>query len=259
MTHPYRYSLIDMNTALRPRMNQFICWNMENEHGDLNLGLLEEKEMPLSKLGLQLQERESSNAARAIVDRIKQNADGNVAMAKLRLDILHGLNDVDLIDSQTGITPSGVIEFLELALNSTQHKSMPQSQRRLALKAMAIVSKFHYLMGVSFNTISYVISLSETGEDDADRLEVLSMGDIALSTQGLLLFGINRWKPLDAYNIEKPLYAYSQTFHTYLMEDNQVVKEMASWLGLILERLGQSWESLAESEERQGEIEEDMV
>lgn len=253
MVHPYKYSLIDMNTALRSRMKEFICWNLENEHGDLGLGSSSEKSgIPLSKLGLELRERESSNTTRAIVDKIEQNAEGNVAMARLRLDILHGLQDVDSIEERTGITPSDVTAIFNLAFNSTQHAAIPPPQRKLALKAMAIVSQVDYYTGVSFETIHQVIKLSESRPGVSDPGNGHSEDEVALATKGLLSFRKARRSPLGAY---------SQAFHTYLREDNQLVKEMVVKLESVLERSGKSWESLAEREEfeRHEEFEEDIV
>lgn len=246
MTHPYQYNVIDMNKALRPEMEDLIVWNLENEHGDLGLGVSGANKIPFSKLGLQLRERKSNNTARAIVYRVKEIAEGNVAMARLRLDILHGLNDVDLIEAQVGITPSSVTTILSLAFNSTQNKSVPLPQRTLALKAMAIVSRVNHWMGVSLDTVRNLIGLSEGEEDGSHSSVVLSVDDIAFSTKGLLVFDLDI----------SALYAYNQAFHMYLNEANKSVESMVAKLGSVLEKSGQSWEHLIEREERREITEE---
>lgn len=235
-----------MDNALRLKMTELIWWSLENEHGDLRSNFLERSGIPLSKLGDQLRGQGNSNRARTIVHQVEQNSDGNVAMARLRLDFIHGLNDVDLIKSQEGITPPDVTALLELAFNSTQHESAPLSQRTLAVKAMTIVSRFDPFRGVSFDTISHIISLSEVDQDDYDRSNIPSVDQIAISTNGLLFF-----------DPDKVLHVYIQAFHTYLKEVNKLVKEMDVKLGTVLQLSGQSWGSMVEKEERL--VEEDLV
>lgn len=259
MRHPYEHSLINMNTAVGPTMRKFICWSLENEHGDLGLRLVGTSVIPLSKLGLQLRKLQNSSKTNAIIHRVQQNADGNVALAKLRLDILHGLNDVNLIEAQAGITPPSVTALLELVFNSTHHESVPFPQRRLALIAMTVVSQFDHPTGVSLDMVKRVIRLSEAEQNDSDLPNALSEDRIALSTKGLLSFGMDIKRRLSGkVDIKRTVYAYNQAFHTYLKESCLPVKEMIVKLGSDMARSGESWESMAEIEKSRGEIEEDL-
>lgn len=241
MIHPYKYSFINLNRALKPSLGEYINWNMENEHGDLGLTNFGKSQVPLSKLAFQL--RAQVGKARSIVNRVMADADDNVAMARLRLDIIHGLNDLDSIEAQMETPPPDVIALLDLAFNTTQHYSMPLEQRTLALIAMTVVSQFPY-RGVSFEILCMILQLSEVHEKGSAGA-VHTEDEVALSTNGLLVFSMDGGEA-------RPLLAYNQAFHTYLREENQPapVRRMAAKLGEILEISGSSWVSLNEEEDK---------
>lgn len=237
MVHPYKYSLINLTKAVRPKMKDYICWNFENEHGDLGFSNAEKSGIPLSRLGSQLRAQGDSNAAHLLANRIAEYADVNVAMARLRLDVIHGLNDLDLIETQAGIPPPDVIALLDLAFGATQHESISSRQRTLALKAMVIISQYPFLDGVSFETLSTILQLSNVEEDNPRP----TVDEVALCTQGLLVFDSGS---------SKPLFAYNKSFHTYLREDKRppAAKEMLAKLEEILKSSGKSWASYKEVE-----------
>lgn len=155
--------------------------------------------------------------------------------------VVHGLNNLGLIEAQLGIPPPDVIALLDLAFGSTQHQSIPLRQRTLALKAMVIISQYDFLDGVPFQTLSTIIQLSNSGED-SDGLAITpcpTNDEVALCTKGLVFFDSGR---------ERPLFAYNRTFHTYLREDDQppAVKQMLAKLEVILKSSAKSWESYEE-------------
>lgn len=87
MVHPYQYSLINLDKAARQKLKDYICWNLEKEHGDLGFSNADKSGIPLSRLGCQLRAQGGgSEAAHRIANRITEYAGANVAMARLRLD-----------------------------------------------------------------------------------------------------------------------------------------------------------------------------
>lgn len=222
MVHGYQYSFINMDQALRPKMDNYIYWSLENEHGNVGFSGTHTHDIPLSKFGMQLKTVRGMNRVRYIANHIKENADGNIAMARLRLDVVNRLSDLDLIEAQLGTPPPDVIALLDAAFEATQNQCVSSSQGELALKVLAIVSQFPYLegprSGVPFETLSTLLQQSESRSCNPT---VYTEEEILVATEGLVILPSAEGKPVMAYN---------KALHTYLREEGSQPASIAQTL-----------------------------
>lgn len=157
---------MDNKTLERAEVEDFICWSLQNEHGDVGLETSDKKsEIPLSKLGLQLRAHHSPNKARSIVSHIAERAEQNMAMEKVRLDKLHRLNDLDMVEDHLRI--------------------VPPRQRNLALMVLTIISQCQG--EVSFDTLARIIQHSVAEDEGGDPGLGVSEHTVSFSTKGLLV------------------------------------------------------------------------
>lgn len=240
MAHGYQYSLINMDQELRPKMDDYIYWNLENEHGNVGFPGTHTHDTPLSKFGIQLKTARGMNRVLNIASNVKENADGNISMARLRLDLINRLSDLDLIEAQLGTPPLDVIALLDAAFEATQNRCVSSTQRELALKVLAIVSRFpHYSdgtgSGVPFETLSFILQQSESPRNDYSSV-AYTAEEILLATGGLVLFSTAKGGPLLAYNV---------ALHTYLKEDGSQPASIAKMLkeldGILSPLTKDSW------------------
>lgn len=233
MFHTYQYSFIDMNQALRAniQMKDYIHWSLENEHGNVGFDATHRRDIPLSRFGIQLKTARGMARIDPIIKHVIENADGNVAMARLRLDVINRLSDLDLIEAQMGTPPPDVNALLDAAFGATQHHCVPLPQRELALKVLAILSFFpHHDQtgpGVKYETLSLILQQSDSPRNGCSPV-VYTQEQILIATGGLAFFLIPEGMPLLVYN---------SALHTYLREESSQPAPVAKMLKALEEVL----------------------
>ena len=103
-------------------MREFVSWDLEREHGDLGLGSANDRKPPLSMLGISLHQDRAGGAAAHLVQHIVDRAYGNVGMAKLRLDLVHGSRTLEPIEAVHDRLPNNLLDTFEAGINSIEQQ-----------------------------------------------------------------------------------------------------------------------------------------
>jgi hypothetical protein len=70
-------------------LESFVRWSLESQHGDLGLGSGASDIPPLSSLGLELTKSGMRGSLEDLVDQITFSAEGNIAIARAKLDLVN--------------------------------------------------------------------------------------------------------------------------------------------------------------------------
>jgi hypothetical protein len=117
-------------------MQGFVAWELEGEHGDLGLGSGVEEKPPLSLLGRKILDEDESEAT-ALVMRITDQAENNIALARARLEIVHTCDSVATTRAVRDRLPPGVTALFDAIVSAVE--GQPAAQRDLGLMAIAAV------------------------------------------------------------------------------------------------------------------------
>lgn len=99
-------------------MSKFVAWSIEREHGDLGLRSSADPKPPLSKLGMMLDENRTGGAVQDIVQQIANKAYGNVAIAKLRLELVHGSQTLSPIKATLDRLPRNLVDVFDAGVST---------------------------------------------------------------------------------------------------------------------------------------------
>ncbi|KAJ8112155.1 hypothetical protein OPT61_g5417 [Boeremia exigua] len=120
-------------------MEAFIAWDLEREHGDLRLNSPARKP-PLSILGESLRSTRDAKFIRALVEHIAANSYGNIAIARARLDLVHGTESAEGLEARKEQLPATIIALFDRGLETIV--AQPEHQRETALKAIAAAARY---------------------------------------------------------------------------------------------------------------------
>ncbi|TDZ29072.1 hypothetical protein C8035_v004609 [Colletotrichum spinosum] len=240
-------------------LGQFISRDLELEHGDLGLQSTKEPKPPRSKLGRSLSDVPNKEAIEQLQERISQQADGNIALALLRLGNLHKLQTAEAaLSPLADVLPSNIVAFFHAGIDNI--KRQPAAERDLGLKVIAAVARCDFLAGIPYEVVHRVIRKSpktlrthlpariqsapavptttRTETEDLVALSHLthhSLEEMLYAARGFLVTGGSS---------RQPLRAYCEAFYTYVQEDyNEALAESRSHLdfgGVNPEELGGS-------------------
>ena len=140
-------------------MREFVAWDMEREHGDLDLGSVNDKKPPLSTLGSSLHEDRAIGAATRLVQHIVDKAYGNVVMAKLRLDLAHRSQTLESIEAVHDRLPNNVLEIFRAGINSIEQQPDAWLQD---LGILAIAAATRTFNGVPFESLKQWLQKGST-------------------------------------------------------------------------------------------------
>lgn len=207
LVEPYAHIELNIGNVGDP-LQKFILWELQKEHGDLGFGLESNMEWPpLSRLGKTLvsDHKEIANVSEEILNR----AQGNLTMAKLRLEGLREAhNTEDLFATKDRLPPTIVAFFDSLVAQITKSS---KSEDVLGLMALKIISQTADVMGIGTSEFKIQIQESIPHEQSADNLALMR----ALhATRGLLSLDI-KFHEEDSILVVK---AYHSDFHIYLVE-----------------------------------------
>lgn len=173
------------------RLSNFIAWDLEREHGDLEL-LSSARKPPLSCLGEQLLLNRTGRPIQTIIDDIVERSYNNIGIAKARLDLIHEMESLESLDAKKNQLPSTVTALFDFGLQ--QIESQPARQCDVALKSIAAAGRSidgFQIPGLrallKFLNIAEVRSGEEIVEAARGWLHVSSKGD----PQSLLVYNMN--------------------------------------------------------------------
>ncbi|KAK1636329.1 hypothetical protein BDP81DRAFT_321171 [Colletotrichum phormii] len=239
---------VDFDSAMESAA-RFIDWDLETEHGDLGLGSRSNSSRennpdelpPLSAFGRRLADPRNHEAFADLRDQIKNQARGNIGLARLRLDGLHPTQSLDAVAVQADKLPANIVSFFDAGIRRIEER--PPAQRDLGLKAIAAVAHYDFLEGgVAYEIVEKVLhraakasarasakranstptvsssmrsnkTLAATKRPEATtwvHVPHRSLEEMLHATRGFLEFGNQE---------HRPLRAYCEAFHTYAQED----------------------------------------
>ncbi|KAH8733000.1 hypothetical protein GQ44DRAFT_734902 [Phaeosphaeriaceae sp. PMI808] len=174
LREPYDHVNIPIMTP-EQAMKMFIAWNLEREHGDLGFNSTARKP-PLSPLGKSLMSYEASQTVQKHADDIFEYSYGNIGIAKARLDLLHGMESLDMLETRKDQLPATIVTLFDMAIKRIE--AQHACQRDIALKALAASANSVY--GVSIPSLRGQL-------ESPDTPEIRSGEEILEATKGLLI------------------------------------------------------------------------
>lgn len=172
-------------------MVDFIAWDLEREHGDLGLQSSAMKP-PLSQLGKSLLLNQGTRPIQTIIDDIKERSDGNIGIARARLDLIHDMESLDDLESKKDSLPATVTALFDYGLR--QIEALPARERDIALKSMAAAGRS--LFGSSIPDLRVTLEmLGNPGIRSGEEFVEAARGWLVVSTkedpQRLQVFNTN--------------------------------------------------------------------
>jgi hypothetical protein len=113
-------------------MKQYLQWDLEREHGDLGLGSTNPSKPPLSDLGLKLRDYPTARLVKLLT---MSNIQGNISMAKARLDSVHRTLSVAELDASHDRIPSNIVALFDAEIAKIE--AQPKQTRDFTLKCIA--------------------------------------------------------------------------------------------------------------------------
>ncbi|KAI0163033.1 hypothetical protein BJ166DRAFT_525192 [Pestalotiopsis sp. NC0098] len=194
---PYTRRRIEMNEAVAGTISNFIACELETEHGDLGLDSDAADTPPLSQFGAALLNSRRPLPAEWLRDHISSLADHNVALARLRVDIVHeNMATIQDAEAMPGGLPSALTVLFDAEIRGVLGQSREDADlgiRALALWAEGAETEMELLGELE------ATGLVEEGACTAER--------VLHATRGLLMV---------AKLESRPIVAYSYTFRTYV-------------------------------------------
>lgn len=186
-----------MNEAVAGTISNFIACELETEHGDLGLDSDAADTPPLSQFGAALLNSRRPLPAEWLRDHISSLADHNVALARLRVDIVHeNMATIQDAEAMPGGLPSALTVLFDAEIRGVLGQSREDADlgiRALALWAEGAETEMELLGELE------ATGLVEEGACTAER--------VLHATRGLLMV---------AKLESRPIVAYSYTFRTYV-------------------------------------------
>ncbi|KAF2761057.1 hypothetical protein EJ05DRAFT_473619 [Pseudovirgaria hyperparasitica] len=194
---------LEIDFAVSDRsMRSFVSWDLEREHGDINLKSANDRKPPLSALGRSL--RDKPNATEELIEKIVERASGNITIAKLDLDSLANVQSVEAaISSFAGDRLSNnILALFDDVLERIKH--LTEHERHITLAS--ILSAVHEDHGARFQDIEKWIRESRL-ESDAQGHARLTVEEILRAARGFL--GLSNCKDQLIYPYHEMLKLYA--------------------------------------------------
>ncbi|KAI4600505.1 hypothetical protein KJ359_000860 [Pestalotiopsis sp. 9143b] len=200
---PYTRRRIEMNEAVAGTLSNFIARELETEHGDLGLGSGAVDPPPLSQFGAALLNSRRPLPAEWLRDHIASLADHNVALARLRVDIVHeNMATIQDAEAMPGGLPSALIVLFDAEIRGVMGQSREDAD--LGIRALALWAEG---------------AKTEQGEQELqellDQLEATGLVEEGACTAERVLHA-TRGLLMVAKLESRPIVAYSYTFRTYV-------------------------------------------
>ncbi|KAF0330950.1 ankyrin repeat-containing protein [Colletotrichum asianum] len=151
------YGHIDLNLNDNGRVEQFINHDLETEHGDLGLGSsTPDKLPPHSRLGRQLAATENGKALTELQGKLVKQAEGNVSLARLRLDNEHQAQSTESVFSPLAdVLPVNIVGFFRAGMRRVEEQ--PPERRDLGFKVIAAVTHYNYGLGIPYEALDRLL------------------------------------------------------------------------------------------------------
>ncbi|KAI9662633.1 MAG: hypothetical protein M1821_008800 [Bathelium mastoideum] len=209
------YAHIELNIGdFGDSLQELIWWELQKEHGNLGLRLESNMEWPpLSTLGKSLSS--DHEAAAATSGEISNRAQGNLTMAKLRLEGLLEARNIGYLFATKDRLPPNIVAFFDNLVAQIVTSSKPEDV--LGLEALKIISRTAGVTGIEMGQFKKQLQKSIPHEQSAHGLAFMRA---LFAARGVLNLGITDREGALAVK------AYHSDFHIYLSEAyNETVAE----------------------------------
>ncbi|KAK1961345.1 hypothetical protein LY78DRAFT_588937 [Colletotrichum sublineola] len=229
---PYDHVELEVDSATQP-VARFIDWDLEMEHGELGLGSGNPDKPPPSALGRRLLDPRNQEALARLRDQVGSQAEGNISLARLRLDNVHQTQSLGALFARSDVLPANIVDFFDAGMGRIEEQ--PPSQRDLGLKVIAAVSHYDFALGIEYEHLQGIIrrSTKTPARAHAKRttstptvstrrrrstMPVPGMAHVAHRSLEEMLHAARGF--LTFRNEEtRPLVAFCESFHTYAREN----------------------------------------
>lgn len=163
-------------------MRNFVEHAIEQEHGYVGLrrSNLEEK-LPASNFGKQLLQ---SGKVDTVINKIVQCAQGNVALAHKRLELLHRDQSIKTFLATRDRLPAAIVNMFDASLHCVEAQAI--NERTLGLHAIAVVGLDQG--GVTFEKFKHLTQLSARARGIGQRyISYRSLDDVLHAAKGLVI------------------------------------------------------------------------
>ncbi|KAI9708474.1 MAG: hypothetical protein M1820_003935 [Bogoriella megaspora] len=130
---PYDHRNLDIDNISDKRMEAFVAWDLEREHGALGFGSSSEAERrPPSTLGTVLRQNNGGNADK-LRGEIVSRADGNVGMAKLRLESRYDSDIAEEVTVTRDRLPDNIVACFDAGVRRLEEQSKFETELGLKI------------------------------------------------------------------------------------------------------------------------------
>ncbi|KAK2780269.1 ankyrin repeat-containing protein [Colletotrichum kahawae] len=138
-------------------VKKYINHDLETEHGDLGLGSsTPDKLPPHSRLGRQLAATENCKALTELQGKLVRQAEGNVSLARLRLDNEHQAQSAEGVFSPLAdVLPVNIVGFFRAGMRRVEEQ--PPERRDLGFKVIAAVTHYNYGLGIPYEALDRLL------------------------------------------------------------------------------------------------------
>ncbi|KAF2496956.1 hypothetical protein BU16DRAFT_458406 [Lophium mytilinum] len=135
------YDIVNFGIGQIPpqSMRDFVAWDLEKEHGDLGLKSSCHDKPPLSSLGALILRNQDGSTPQSLLERILEQAENNIGIAKLRLDNFHNAQSLEDVESIGDRLPPNIVFQFDTAVRNIE--TQPASQGDLGLRAIAAAAE----------------------------------------------------------------------------------------------------------------------
>lgn len=214
LVQPYDRVIIDMNEAFPDgMMGEFVAWDLEREHGNLGLASNNSNKPPLSSIGAALLASASDTIlptpAQKMHQKIVMKAQGNMALARLRLDILHesAPETVEAGDRLSDL-PADVIAFFSTGIRMMEAQQQQGVSNMGSVGVRILVLTLAILGDCPVETVAGLLEKAGYPIGSSSLSPLCITQRVLHATRGFLLL-----RPSN-----KDLYRYNETFQTFVYD-----------------------------------------
>jgi hypothetical protein len=221
--------IIDLNEAFGEKMGEFVSWTLEREHGNLGLSKSDANKPPLSSYGAALSSLASDTSTPTPAQRLKQtivfNAQENIALARLRLDILHeNTPEVVEVEDKLSDFPADLIAFFSTGIQMIE--AQQQVTANMGLVGIRILVLTLAILEYRDCTVGAVAGLLENGG--------YPIGNSAMSSQCLTQRIMHATRGFLVLRYGKFLCPYNETLRNFI-DDGDCEPVRAVYLAMLKE------------------------
>lgn len=137
-TEPYKHVDFELDNIPNESMRKLVARDLEQEHRDLGLGSFNDTKPPVSILGMALRQRHAE-PAHTLINCLTYKAPSNVALTKLRIDLVHSEQSLEAVEGVGDRLPGNIVDLFDAGIRGLEEQSHPQ--RHLGVKAIAAATR----------------------------------------------------------------------------------------------------------------------